>query len=385
MRFLLFLLSLLSAIGYAQESSLYLISDFNKNICLQFGVGGVVTKSFSSYGKMLYRQSKESDVVNRYGYQGQELENDLQLILFPYRLYDLQNCRFFQPDPKSQYISPYLFVGADPVNFIDIDGKEGKALVLYEEYLDEHFGINESMYDLVETVNDAYYVPLSKFMNGEVGDLSEWNGNVFIKAHMSGDVTGEIEVENASKAEMLRSRANNVLRIDEPVFGKYRNYVDAEALGGTLRRFSESRGVPIKSIVAGGCEGGYSAERIGLGYMNEGERTVGRELQTMGLKPGRNAMLTGSHATSFGGKMKGMPKTRYQVRPQVAKVMGETEVEEFENGQEIETFDRYVGQLKNGFVFELNYIEGKEDLTNLVNGRLPNKLEPEMLKFNFKY
>ena len=57
-----------------------------------------------------------------YLFSGAERDPVTGLYLFPLRIYDPGTGRFLSTDPAGQYASPYLYVGADPVNVFDPTG-----------------------------------------------------------------------------------------------------------------------------------------------------------------------------------------------------------------------------------------------------------------------
>ena len=60
----------------------------------------------------------------RYLYTGQEYDLELGLYNYRARMYDPWLCRFYAPDPKHQYASPYVYVGGDPMGKTDPTGKQ---------------------------------------------------------------------------------------------------------------------------------------------------------------------------------------------------------------------------------------------------------------------
>ena len=73
----------------------------------------------------------------RYGFNGQEKDNSIGLgnLDFGARVLDVRLCRWLSLDPlmmKYQNESPYLFVGANPIIFIDPDGKD-RIIRIYEK------------------------------------------------------------------------------------------------------------------------------------------------------------------------------------------------------------------------------------------------------------
>ncbi len=57
----------------------------------------------------------------RYGYQGEYAETDPETNMpaFELRLYDPRINRWISPDPKGEFVSPYLSMGNNWVNKID--------------------------------------------------------------------------------------------------------------------------------------------------------------------------------------------------------------------------------------------------------------------------
>jgi RHS repeat-associated protein len=60
----------------------------------------------------------------RYGYQGQYAEKDDETDwnAFELRMYDSRIARWLSSDPEGQYWSPYMSMGNDPANRVDVDG-----------------------------------------------------------------------------------------------------------------------------------------------------------------------------------------------------------------------------------------------------------------------
>lgn len=64
-------------------------------------------------------------VVNKYLYQGKELQTDLGLNLYDFhaRQYDPLLGVFTSQDPQSQFASPYMAMGGNPISYVDPDGE----------------------------------------------------------------------------------------------------------------------------------------------------------------------------------------------------------------------------------------------------------------------
>ena len=59
----------------------------------------------------------------RYRYTGQEWDEELEEYNYLAREYDPAMARFNSPDPAREGFSPYVYVGNNPINFVDTNGK----------------------------------------------------------------------------------------------------------------------------------------------------------------------------------------------------------------------------------------------------------------------
>lgn len=323
---------------------------------------------------------KSSTVDNRYLFQGQERENELGIYFFPARIYSPHERRFFQPDPKSQYQSPYIFVSADPINLIDLNGQEGKPLILYQENHEYENGIGADVYDLMEDIPDAHYVPLSDFVNGKVGDIEEWNGNVFIHSHMGMDKKAEIHIEESKNPKNFKSKSKfaHIEEADEE--GIHGLSFDGEEMGRLLKGFSMERGVPLKNIVAGGCEGEGAAMAISRGIQPDLRVKGNTQTRVIGLQEGNELFYAGPVSTSV-DNMEGFAHTRMYYKPVEADFQWDTEMIEDGTRERVRGF---YGELENQQRIELNYIEG-DDLRGLINGRIPQAYEGRYVSYGAFY
>ena len=238
----------------------------------------------------------------KYFFQSQEYDEQLALYFFPQRIYDSKVKRFFQPDPLSQYFSPYLFVGADPVNIVDRDGLAGKPLVIHSWDHTASGKIDASFKDLQQQVGDAYYVPMTDIVNHTSAiELPEFNGNVYIDGHMGvGDYNqGSIEMERADTPYELKTRRDNYRNIGyEEAKPHYRISIDAHDFGRELRDFANVKNIKVKNIVAGGCSGEAAAKGIGEGFTYQATKAAANQkLTTIGAKKGLKNLKSGRSCT----------------------------------------------------------------------------------------
>lgn len=341
---------------------------------------------YSGYGQKLLEKRGEA-ATSGYLFSAHEYEQNLNLLLYPFRIYSAVEKRFLQPDPKSQYFSPYLFVAADPINNIDFDGNIGRPLVLFQEEHSRSSNLNKSMKDLMESIPDAHYVPMSDFVNGKVGDLPEWNGNVFLKGHTFPEEGEELLVEMSKKAKRLKTLGSN-LKYYKAQDGLLESRMDAGHMGRLLRQFSESRGVPVRNIMSGGCDGIIAAKRVGIGYKEAGGQFMNQELNVYGLKEGYQAMIQGRRSTS-GEYYEGLKTARFHA-------IHETEhefdyVEEVDGGAELKYIEgaRINGYHKSGDPIygpkkPLPFVEN-EELGGLLDARIAKHMTGVFDKFTLPY
>ena len=277
------------------HTDFYSIRSYNNTLLVSLQEQANNQLSIGDYGSISYLNGTNQSLSSRYLYQGQEYSESLGLYFYPFRVYSSEEKRFFSPDPKSQYHSPFLFVASDPINFIDHDGKAGKALFLYAEDRRSKTESYKAFMDaLPEELPDAYHVPMNKFINKEVGDLEDWNGNVFILGHMGTTPGKEISVEEAEDVEDIEtvSRFTNIEY--NQVSKTWSARFDGDEMGRLLRNFSKERNVPIRNVVAGGCHGAEAAEAIQHGFLGFSTPRFGAERHPVdfaGVRRGRTSVV----------------------------------------------------------------------------------------------
>lgn len=273
---------------YDAGHNVFNIRDYRQNTALEIEHEKGTSLVISDFGTILsgtYRLP--------YIYHGQEYLPDLSLLNFRSRMYSPTYHRFLEPDPKSQYDSPYLFVNADPINNTDRDGNEGKPLVLYSlETRSSDAGVKSAAAVDMEKEIDAYYAPISDFVNGDVyGDFSEWNGNVFIESHVGSE--GGIAAESYRGNESISLDDENISKVVRD--GVQRDvYVDVNKFGERLSGFSLRNNTPINTITVGGCEGANAAEKLGEATTRSGKLMgLRNNITTHGFKPNRYSVFMG--------------------------------------------------------------------------------------------
>jgi RHS repeat-associated protein len=96
---------------------------------------------YYAFGMRIEGLGTQSD--NKFLYNGKELTDDFGLNWYEYgwRIYDAQLGRWHQVDPMDEFMSPYCFVGNDPINFIDPDGSQsGNATLVHDHFTYDNHG-----------------------------------------------------------------------------------------------------------------------------------------------------------------------------------------------------------------------------------------------------
>lgn len=85
---------------------------------------------YFSFGMPMANRQIVNGEPYRYGYQGQEVDPETGKPAFQLRLWDARIGRWLTTDPASQYHSPYMGMGNNPITQIDPDG--GTADTIYK-------------------------------------------------------------------------------------------------------------------------------------------------------------------------------------------------------------------------------------------------------------
>lgn len=81
--------------------------------------------NYLPYGATMSDNSQQNSelLLCRYLYTGQEWDSEFSLYNYHARQYDPNLARFYTPDSARQFASPYVYVGNNPINCIDTDGR----------------------------------------------------------------------------------------------------------------------------------------------------------------------------------------------------------------------------------------------------------------------
>ena len=105
----------------------------------------------------------------RYAYQGQEKDEETGWEAFELRMYDGRVGRWMTTDPYSQYHSPYLAMGNNPIGMIDPDGGQGFDFIDIEKSTGEITVTEAEGDDVVRLMNNGTVV--DSYTYGENGSF----------------------------------------------------------------------------------------------------------------------------------------------------------------------------------------------------------------------
>ena len=273
---------LFSVVNTVAGQDYFHIRDHKHNLVVSQSISSTSTFVLSEYGIIL-RQLNRTQPNSSYMFQGQEFDLDLGLCYFPSRLYSAKSKRFFQPDPQSQYFSPYSYVNGDPINYLDNDGEQGKALFLYNREYQSPTPKKAQLEDLIDGVPDAYHYPITDVLNKEVASLPEWNGKVFLISHTNAG-SKHIELERGAKdpSGFYHGRGSQMASRKD---GSFSSRVEGRDLGRSLNELSIENNVEVKSIVLGSCESETAAESLAEGF-SAGSIEARAPFKVTGLRKG---------------------------------------------------------------------------------------------------
>lgn len=350
---------------FAQESEhTFFIRNYNQSLSLAFDSVQVSKVFTSEYGNIILHSDLEK---YSYLFQSQEYDSDLDLYLLPFRFYSPSQISFLQPDAKSQYFSPYSFVGGDPINFVDRDGNEGRPLFIYA---DEHGSPNRmsaATESLQSEFPDAHFVPMSDVINGDVVALPEWNGNVFIESH-TGDLPGS-EILAESGKDPSEFLTEDLIEDFDAKTGITRVGVSGDYLGGRLQELAAERNVNIKNVFVGGCEGTTAAEKMSEGFAaKQSGAPKGLRARFMGSKKGKLLLYEGKGAEYKPGLRPLRPENRIHFVPTDKNIQPKTVTGE--NGEELLDHFQHTNA-ESGEVRDIPFLD-REGIHDITQGRLPS-------------
>lgn len=112
-------------LGFMRNNKFYSVTtDHSGSVLLVIQSDRVVAAyDYLPYGQLMRTYGNDPEAHIFYRYTGQEWDEETGLYNYHARLYDPSIGRFYQPDPKAQYFSPYKYAGNSPVSLVDPDGE----------------------------------------------------------------------------------------------------------------------------------------------------------------------------------------------------------------------------------------------------------------------
>lgn len=375
---------LLAQTVFAQDSYRDYVSIRNYQYSVHLLISNSANQSFlfDDYGNCT--ESRSIAFRFTFLYSGQEYSDYLGIYFFPSRTYSPQNKAFQQVDPESQLFSPYSYLEGEPVNSIDKNGKEKKPLILYEENQWFQEGTSWDMADLGNQIGrtNGYFVPLTDFMNGEVGDLSDWNGNVFLDGHLCANADYDLEIEKSPQKELLRTQSKDIKFFRKKDNTEFYGRTNARNVGGHLGRLSLERGIQVENITVGGCQGADVGRRIAEGYRDAMPKRMDGQIWVHGLKEDRYSVVAGELTTSE-QKVEGLDETRYYVSRDEADYYGYKKNPSYRGGKK-----KFIGLYRNnkkGLPEALPYATGQELEDMVREAQIPKNLQGHFDSFPMEY
>lgn len=158
---------------------------------------------------LLFGESKDPE-TQKFKYNGKEYDRNHGLDMYDYgaRFYDPGICRFTTMDPmceKYYHLSPYIYCGNNPVNYVDPDGKDD-----YEINQDGYIKNITSFWEKIKTFfgysngNDRIFIkgnnnPILTFPEGTIVKMK--NGSQYSKF----EISDKTKAEEAFKAIISNS------------------------------------------------------------------------------------------------------------------------------------------------------------------------------------
>lgn len=143
-------------INGASTTKYYYLKDHLGNMRQTIKDDGTIVSStdYYPYGEEIDGRDWQNGVETRYKFTEKERDTETMYDYFGARYYDPQIARWHAMDPADEFFSPYLYVGNNPVNFIDPDGRQVDSP---ENDVREEGNIFEALgREIVSSVNDVF-------------------------------------------------------------------------------------------------------------------------------------------------------------------------------------------------------------------------------------
>jgi RHS repeat-associated protein len=237
--------------------------DAHGSVRLLTNAAGAVTDTYDydAFGILL---ASSGSTPNSHLYSGEQFDADLGAYYLRQRYYNPERGRFFTPDPFAGFLDdppsqrPYLYVGADPVNWTDPTGfgrKKGRYTVKEQAHISSRYGVCakfEGAFELLAGVWEAAGWPTP-----ETHPDLPWEGVQDPDFSPPKEIVRNMPQENPQRYKRWRKRANAAAakarrQADPDYLKKYKDlgdpiefdHKDPAALGGHPKNPKNIGGVP---------------------------------------------------------------------------------------------------------------------------------------------
>ena len=154
---------------------------------------------YSPFGETTVSNGAAGNVANvAYRYTGQEVNDGLGTYNYHARHYDAGVGRFLRVDPARQFASSYAYVGNNPINLVDLNGRQGRPLIIFGHSIDRSGALisDPILIDSAELGVDIFELSLrtihENLINGRQGvtDIRNFfpelfNGHILVASHFT--------------------------------------------------------------------------------------------------------------------------------------------------------------------------------------------------------
>lgn len=157
---------------------------------------------YTVFGALISAAGGSQPNLFDYRYTGQEYESETGLYNYRARFYDAELGRFLGIDPAHQFFSPYVYVGNNPVSFIDPTGRKSKNHWTVGQKI--AFGFEEAFEFLADIGLVVAGIAVDVLSAGAAASTL---GNVLIGAGVNGAISDVKSAVKFSKGELNQRQA----------------------------------------------------------------------------------------------------------------------------------------------------------------------------------
>ena len=250
---------------------------------------------YHPYG-MLVPTRNYSNPVYRYGFQGQEKDNEIKgignSINYKFRMHDPRMGRFFAVDPlakKYPWNSPYAFSENRVIDGVELEGLEFKAV---KDKNGNYSGFEwdpENAYDSNGNLKEGYFEKAILFTDTDAKktwSIGTWDGNRYLSHNIGSskaivyyytvDSDGnKIKQEETFDADTMPSDPIKFATVKTGLYKAESHYHHGKYLALTLRTLEGSRRIPVVGGVNPAHINRNYATSVNIHYTKKGTNPTG--------------------------------------------------------------------------------------------------------------